>query len=234
MDVVPTIVFSGDNSAHIRKGETLMSALPTHIFHLAELANWESIQRHGLLPACRLIELSGYERQEGELLCRTHRATHTVLKNGVHIRDQGPMPPQALATCLVSLTPAEWYAEINARVFFWLDAGRLNRQRAACEPRPQMVLTVDTASLIEHYAPLIAVSPINSGFARRKPARRGLASFVAYEEWRTAGWTSEAVALGMPPRKRSHLPAELTIRGSLPDVMRYVVSHRRLEAGEAF
>jgi uncharacterized protein DUF7002 len=89
------------------------------------------------------------------------------------------------------MTPAEWYGLINARVFFWLDPDRLNRQRAACEPRPQVVLTVATAALVARYSKQLEITPINTGNARRQPARRGAATFVPYSAWIKSGWASE-------------------------------------------
>jgi hypothetical protein len=34
------------------------SKLPNHIYHLAEAANWLSIQRYGLLSASKLLDLA--------------------------------------------------------------------------------------------------------------------------------------------------------------------------------
>src|SRR5207244_975256 len=103
------------------------------------------------------------------------------------LRDQLPMPPAALAACLIGMSPTEWYALINAHMFFWLDPARLNRQRAACAHRPQMVMTVDASRLLVAYAGRATVTPINSGNARRRPAKRGVATFVPYTSWSTSG-----------------------------------------------
>jgi hypothetical protein len=100
--------------------------LPDHVYHLAEAANWASIQRHGLLSASKPLDKADHNRLE-----QAQRLEHTKLPTGVHIRDQRPLPPAALASCLVGLTPAQWYAQINSRIFFWLDPNRLNRQRRA-------------------------------------------------------------------------------------------------------
>lgn len=133
------------------------------------------------------------------------------------------MPPAALAKCLVNMSPAEWYAMVNDRVFFWLDPERLNRQRAACGSRPQVVIAVDTVALIAAHRDHVALTPINTGNARRKPARRGAATFVPFAEWCRSGWEFEAAALNTPARRRSHQPAELTVLDSVPDIMRFVV-----------
>lgn len=123
---------------------------------------------------------------------------------------------------------------INARVFFWLDPDRLNRQRAACEPRPQVVLSINTAALIDAYRKHLAVTPINTGNARRAPARRGAATFVPYSVWQQSGWASEATALGTPLRKRSHAPVEITISHVIPDVMQLVERVTPVRSGQRF
>jgi hypothetical protein len=205
--------------------------LPNRIYHLAEAANWLSIQQRGLLSASKLLDLNGYVGIHRENMERSQRREHTVLLNGAQIRDQRPMPPSALESCLVGLTPAEWYALINARVFFWLDPNRLNRQRAACEPRPQVVLAVDTAGLVAAYHGQIAVAAINTGNARRRPARRGISTFVPFNSWLESGWASEAAALGITERKRSHCPVELTVVDSVPDIMQFVVNVYELAPG---
>jgi hypothetical protein len=132
------------------------------------------------------------------------------------------------------MDPADWYAMVNARVFFWLDPERLNRQRAACEPRPQVVMVVDTAALVASYEEQVSVTPINTGNARRKPARRGAATFVPLKEWALSGWAREAEALGIPLRDRSHQPVELTVIDAVPDIMRFVVDVVALPTGRSF
>jgi len=208
--------------------------LPDRIYHLAEAANWPSIQRHGLLSAGRLMEVAGFTRSDRDRLGRTQRTAHTELLKGVQIRDQCPMPPATLERCLCDMSPADWYAMINARVFFWLDVDRLNRQKAACEPRLQVVMAVDTAALVAAYEKRVAVTPINTGNARRKPARRGVATFVPLAEWARSGWASEAAALGIPPRRASHQPVELTVIQAVPDIMRFAIGIFAVPCGQLF
>ena len=71
------------------------------------------------------------------------------------------------------MTPAEWYALLNQMLFFWCDRERLNRQLKACGGRPQVVLTLDTKRLLARHADRVALTPFNTGNARRKPAIRG-------------------------------------------------------------
>jgi hypothetical protein len=207
--------------------------LPDRVYHLAEAVNWLLIQRHGLLSANNLFDLADLPPADRKQL-EWQRLQYIELPNGVQIRDQRPMSPAALKACLVGMTPAEWYGLINGRVFFWLEPDRLNRQRAACGPRPQVVLTVDTAALVARYGEQMEVTPFNTGNARRRPARRGAATFVPYVTWLKSGWASEATSLGTPQRSRSQLPAELTVVGSVPDVMQFVVGVSELAAGQSF
>ncbi|MEX5219862.1 MAG: hypothetical protein NW701_18705 [Nitrospira sp.] len=208
--------------------------LPAHVFHLAEEPNVRSIQQHGLLSASALLDLAGIEGEERAQFERQQRPVHISLPNGVHLRDQQPMPSQALAHCLIGMDPAGWYGLINSKVFFWLDPDRLNRQRHACEPRPQIVLTLDTKRLLDRHGDAVSLSPINSGNARRKPALRGLSTFVPYAQWLESGWDSEAAGLGTRTRSRGHRPVELTVKGAVPDIMSLVVGLCRLGSGESF
>jgi len=206
----------------------------TYAYHMAEATNWPAIQRDGLHSASTLLEAAGILGQNQECQERQQRLTHTVLPDGVQLRDQRPMPPEALATCLIGISPTEWYAFINAHIFFWLDPARLNRHRAACEPRPQVVLTVDAGRLLAAYGERIALTPINTGNARRRPARRGKATFVPYATWAISAWASEAASLGTAVRSPSHPPVELTLSGSIPDIMQFVVDVQQLAPGQSF
>lgn len=91
--------------------------LPNHIYHLAEASNWPSIQRDGLLSTSSLLKAAGLTGAGRNRLERAQRLTNTALPNQMHIRDQRPMPPTALESCLCGMGLADWYAMINARVF---------------------------------------------------------------------------------------------------------------------
>ncbi|HKU95671.1 MAG TPA: hypothetical protein VJR58_10360 [Vineibacter sp.] len=204
-----------------------------HIYHLAEADNWPSIKKHGLLSAAALLGLAGNTEADRLRLAR-HRAARTVLSNGAIVRDQGPMPATALQRCLRGMTPDEWYALLNSKVFFWTDVDRLNRHLHACRRHPQVIMVVDAARLLKGYGANAAVSAFNTGNARRQPATRGATTFVPYATWQVSGWQHEAAGLGTTVRPRSHPPAELTIDRSIPDAMDYVIDTRFPKAGESF
>ena len=198
-----------------------------HIYHLADERNWQSIQTDGLLSATKLFESANLHEW-----IRCHRTDNIQLPNGVVIRDQKPMPPAALARCLAhGLTAADWYAQLNRHVFFWIDLERLNRQRQACKT-PQYIMIIDANCLLKNYATRAAVTPFNTGNARRVPAKRCLESFVPYDMWINSGWDSEAIALATKPRPLSHKPVELTIIDAVPNIFDFVINSRRLECDE--
>lgn len=198
--------------------------LPKVVYHVAEAANWPLIQRHGLLSAERLAKLAGLSVPERRTLLSSQRLTSVKLPGGFEIRDQKPMPPSGLERCLVGMTPSEWYALLNQRVFFWIDPARLERMTRALSHNPQVILTIDTESLLASHGKRAHVTPFNTGNARRRPARRGRATFVPYTQWLKHRWASEAEALQTPRRSLNHPPAELTVLHSVPDVMGYVIS----------
>jgi hypothetical protein len=208
--------------------------LPARIYHLAEAANWPSIRRNGLLSTKRLLDRAGLRGKVRERIERRRRLEQLLLPNGISVRDQKPLPEQALEQCLVGMAPSEWYALINSKVFFWLDIGRLNRQRRACEPRSQVVLEIDRVRLVTHYSERIALSRINTGNARRLPAKRGRSTFVPYRQWVESGWKSEMEGLGLLRDRKSDPPVELTVADAVPDIMEYVVGVHRLEPGDLF
>jgi hypothetical protein len=163
---------------------------------------------------------------------REHRPTRTILPTGLVIRDQKPMPRAALERCLVGLTVSQWYELVNSKVFFWFDAERLNRQRHACSRFPQVALRIASDRLLRGYAAHTALTPINTGNARRKAALRSAATFVPYSLWADARWLSEAQALGTCARPQRHPPVELTVSDCVPDVMDFVLSVKYLAANE--
>ncbi len=167
---------------------------------------------------------------------REQRRASLTLPSGAVLRDQLPMRPSALARCLVDMTPAEWYALINSKVFFWFDAERLNRQRRASGISPKaVVMTIDTERLLKtpwrsggrSFGNQYRQCPAEACNPRAPEPARPLA-------WLESRWVSEGVAPGLRPRPASHRPVELTVGDGLPDVMDFVVSLSHLGRDEPF
>ncbi|MEA1672834.1 DUF7002 family protein [Nitrospirillum sp. BR 11163] len=184
-----------------------MSRLDT-LYHLAEEHNLPSIMAHGLLSTERLLDLAGITGAAHTAVLRNHRPDAMQLSANILVRDQRPMPPAALAKALDDgLTTSDWYALLNSFVFLWPDRDRLERQRIACGPRPQVILVFDGAALFDAFGDQALLSPINSGNARRRPARRGKDTFVPYSRWLRQGW---------PTGQRTRPPAEVLFGCGIP------------------
>ena len=206
--------------------------IPNQVYHLLEAANWPSVQRRGLLSTQELLRLTDLSPAARERIATTQRLRHTVLSDDLAIRDQVPMPADALRKCLIGMSPAEWYALLNGMVFFWCDRDRLNRQLGACGGRPQIVLTLDTERLLARHAQRVALTPFNTGNARRRPAIRGRATFVPYAMWLASGWCSESEALGIRERPSSHAPVELTVAGAVRDAAEFILKVEHVQVDD--
>jgi hypothetical protein len=138
-----------------------------------------------------LLDLAGVLGEERAGLEREHRPERVALAEGITVRDQKPMPPALLERCLIGITPAEWYALLNAKVFFWCDDGRLGRLALPYKNVPLVVLVVDTASLLARHGERAAVTPFNTGNAKPfkggPAAPRGRATFVLTRHGRCRG-----------------------------------------------
>jgi hypothetical protein len=179
-----------------------------HLYHLADTANLTSILRHGLMSTEQLLQLSPISPPAQAQLLRTHRPDNVRLCESILIRDQRPMPPRALARVLDDgLEPGDWYALLNSFVFLWRDQARMKRYFGAYNSRPQVVLTFDATVLLERLQAHAFVSPINSGNARRRAARRGRMTLIPFATWQREGW---------PTGERRRPPAEFLFACSIP------------------
>jgi hypothetical protein len=198
-------------------------------YHLVDIRNLKSIQAHGLLSTQSLVQRS---TNVDRAILRQHRPEGKYLDFGAFIRDQSNMQRKSLERVLRSgVTPEDWFELLNSKVFFWLDLNRLNCHRAACKSQKQAALAIDARRMLDEYAPLASVSPINSGHAIRNAAPRNLSTFVPYKKWVESGWDSEKVP-GVSRRPGTLRPAELAITGQIPDIARFVIGTVFLDASE--
>lgn len=195
------------------------------LYHMAEDGSWESIQHHGLLSTSGLLDLfesSGKAREaiEARRRPRSIRISHPIHGTAV-IRDQAPISDTILERCLTDMQPTEWYRLLNSRVYFWLGRRRLEALLNArlYRERTHIVLTVDTATLVNRYENNVVLSRINSGATHRGGSPRGSHTFRRLPEYpfkvgrRTEASIKDSVA-------------ELAVDYGIPDVSVYV---RRVE-----
>ena len=194
------------------------------LYHMAEAAAWPSIQRHGLLSTSALLDLYGITGAERERIERQRRAAAIAVEHPEYgvtfINDQHPMTDATLAPALIDMTPSEWYAHLNARVFFWVSEVRLARLLNTYRQRDKIVLVLDSAKVLARHVAQTMLSPINSGFSLRFPQRRGRATFQSLADYPFDAWV----------RKRgvADAVAECTVLGGVADVAEALVEIRKV------
>jgi hypothetical protein len=196
--------------------DELVAAYP-RLYHMAEADSWAGIRQHGLLSTTALLDLFEVDGDLRAALESARRPESVTITHPVHgaavVRDQIPLREGPLEQCLVGMTPAEWYRELNRRVFFWLDEDRVTGllRGRAYRGRAHDVLTVDTASLVGAHEERITLAPINTGSTIYNPRPRGAGTFLSivdypFDEWR---------------RRRSRRTAvvELAVDDGVPDIV---------------
>jgi hypothetical protein len=216
-------------------GITLKEIAELHprLYHMAEYGSWPSIRDNGLLSTTALLDLYTIKGESRTTIESTLRRNMVQVKGRkgetAWIRDQRPMSDKKLAGCLRDgLTPTDWYRMLNGKVFFWLTEARLETLLAAYGDRPQLVLEVDTAALLDEHSIKISLTPMNTGCTSPMAFPRGLDSFLspgAYpfeENKRKKGGKTKAIV-------------ELTVDYSVPDIAAFTrrATHREVENGES-
>jgi hypothetical protein len=202
--------------------ETDLITIFPKLYHVADGGAWPSIRTHGLLSTSALLDLYGVDGSERSAFESERRGTTMILKRDgqpdVVLRDQTPMSDKALIGCLDGMTPQQWYEILNAKVFFWTSTQRLQRLVTAKAGRDvaQLVLTVDTRSLLAAHRERMRLSGMNTGSTVRRPLPRGLKTFLPivdfpYEERRRTRSPSDALV-------------ELVVEGAVPDVMKHLIA----------
>lgn len=191
------------------------------LYHMAAPGSWPSIRSQGLLSTSGLLDLHGVHGEERRLFEAELRPECVTINSSAGraiIRDQKPMKHDALRGCLTGgLEPSDWLRILNARSFFWVTKARLLGLLGGRAYRnlPQVVLTVDTASLVEAHRERVELSRINSGSTIYNPQPRGPDLFKSieaypYDELRRRRGPGNAIA-------------ELVIVGGVPDIENHVV-----------
>jgi hypothetical protein len=184
---------------------------------MADHEAWPSVQRHGLLSTSALLDLFEKNGPERERLEAAHRPQSVYIQHPVHgravIRDQKPMSDNGLRRCLTGATPREWYLILNAKVFFWPHAQRLQTllDAQAYRDHRQCVITVDTRRLVERHADRVLLSPMNSGATKPMPHPRSPQTFLSIRDYPFDDWR----------RKRGQAlktVAEVAVTYSVPDI----------------
>ena len=196
------------------------------LYHMAEASMWPSIQRHGLLSTSALLDLYGVAGAERARIEQQRRPDFIAITHARHgevlIRDQKPMSDATLAPVLIDMTPAEWYALLNERVFFWVNETRLKGLLAAYRHRENLVLVLDTAKVMARHAAQVTLSPINSGYSRRWAVRRGRETFRSLADYR--------IVERVDGRAVRRPVAECAVSGGVTNAMEVLIETRPVPA----
>jgi len=159
------------------------------LYHMADLNSWESIRNHGLLSTSGLLDLFEVTGEERETIETRHRPESVSISHPRHgtavVRDQKPLSDSRLSSCLIDMTPTEWYQCLNSKVFFWLTEERLLRflNAKSYKDKAHSVLTLDTSAIFRDQMGRISLSPMNSGCTRPFAHPRGSATFQRFSEY---------------------------------------------------
>jgi hypothetical protein len=202
------------------------------LWHMAEDGAWPGIWQHGLLSTSALLDLHGITGDQRRQLESQRRPQSVILqRDGLPqaiVRDQKPMTDPALLQCLRDgLTPRDWYRTLNAKIFFWVCHTRLQKmlQARAYRGTPQIVLTVDTASLYQAHGERVLLSPINSGATLRRPQPRGHSTFR-----HPTDFPHDHI---LRQRRGRDPVVEFVVEQGVPDIFEHLLIAERMHAGQA-
>lgn len=201
--------------------ETLSAKYP-RLYHMAAPGSWDNIRRHGLLSTSALLDLYGASGGARDRVESAHRSGSVELEHPTHgraiVRDQRPMDDRGLRRALPAhISPADWYRFLNGRVFFWLCPERLATLMGAAAYRSQrnVVLTVDTRSLLRAHEAQVLLCPINSGATKPMPSPR---DYDTFQPLSTYPW-EQRIRAG----RGKDTVVELTVTGGVPDIVDHVI-----------
>jgi len=124
------------------------------------------------------------------------------------------------------LAPEQWYRLLNGRVFFWVTEERLDRllSARAYRDKAHIVLTVDTAELLQRHLSAVTLSPINSGATKPAATPRGSKTFLPLNEYPFELWRKR--------RSGRDVVVELAVERAVPWIHEFTIRVERRKAAE--
>ncbi len=195
------------------------------LYHVAKPGMSKSIRANGLLSTSKLLDLFEIPEAERDKIMYKRRPENVAIEHSIYgtalINDQKPISEVKLANCLDDdLTPSEWLALLNRRVFLWPNEARLEKF-LACYPGSE-VIVLDTLSLAQCCSESVELCAFNSGSTYYLPPRRGLASFTPLLEMSYQEWSKK--------RGKRDKIAEVVVVGSVLDIDRHILDIRHSQA----
>ena len=121
------------------------------LYHVSLCSDSETVLRLGLLSAASVLDSVGASASLRKTLQQSQRKSVIHVSHPVHgalfLNDQLPLPASALVRCLIGITPAQWYEELNQRIFFWLSRSQAERfaavRKTLLPPKTLFVLVLE-------------------------------------------------------------------------------------------
>ena len=150
------------------------------LYHVTDPRNWEGILKHGLMPTSRILSLREVSDEDRDCINQRRWRESVPLTHPIHgdavITDHKPLSETKLWNCLDDgLTPADWLALLDERVFFWVDEEHRDKFLTAQlkHARDRLVLVLDSLNMARSHGDQMELSPFNSGSTFYDAARRG-------------------------------------------------------------
>ena len=182
------------------------------LLHVTLTENLPGINAYGLLRPSSLVRMAGVEH--GELTLREDRMQLKLDKHTARLNNQVAlrMGSNSAAAFLDGHSMESWSTQLDARIFFWPE-----REGAAFAEshgdHPTSTVSIDARRFFQHLAAHADLAPINTGAARRKPARRGdwiyVPATASTEEFRM-----NRVRRGL--KKTADTVSEVSVRADIP------------------
>jgi hypothetical protein len=210
----------------MREKQSALSSFFEHyprVFHVSLCPRSSTIKSAGLFSAAGLLACSALSSEEREHILFSQRKTTLILQTDFGetvLNDQFPLPAKALLRCLNGISPQDWYAEMNERIFFFLneDKARSFGSVRADKLPARTLLCLNSKNLIAGLEDDFELCAFNSGNAMRRAVRRDRNSFQTIDKYplieraRKYGWHHAVSELSI--RRRS-----LSISHALESVM---------------
>lgn len=201
--------------------EALAAEVPV-LHHLTRRSALPGIERHGLLSPQAMCDRAGLDGEARERILRRRRPVRTGVGDA-HVNDNAPLSEAKLARVLLDgLTPADWLAILNAKVFFWRTEAQARVLMGAKNNRgaDMAILAFDALPLLAAHWERVSICQFNSGSTAHKAVLRGLGFFAPaattdYREWSTRRRRAGEV-------RSADKVKEITVEGAVPDAWAYL------------
>jgi hypothetical protein len=142
------------------------------LLHVTLSENLSSISAHGLLRPTSLARMAGLDASA--LVLREDRMRLDIGKNVARLNNQMALRVgvKSAAAFLDGHSMESWSEQLDGRIFFWTERGGAAFAASHGEYATAH-LQIDARLMFRKFAAHIDLAPINTGAARRKPARRG-------------------------------------------------------------